>query len=123
MKLSIKDTLKEDKPLNKGQVKSTLVYTLYRKSPLKEDNLSTKDKTPGPEGVLIEKFHCTLCMIPSSHIRYPPSWVPNSHCPILQTHLIEGRQPLYKRKQVRSVLYYLGGPPPNCFWGMKICPL
>ena len=27
----IKDTLKEDKPLNKGQSKSTFVYTLYTK--------------------------------------------------------------------------------------------
>ena len=31
----------------------------YRKSPLKEDNLSTKDKTAGPEGILIKRFHCT----------------------------------------------------------------
>ena len=38
----IKDTPKEDKPPNKGQVISTRVYTLYRKSLLKEDNLSTK---------------------------------------------------------------------------------
>ena len=28
-----------------------------RKSPLKEDNLSTKDKMAGPEGVLIKRFH------------------------------------------------------------------
>ena len=42
----------------RGQAKSTLVYTLYRKSPLKEDNLSTKDKIAGPEGVLIKRFHC-----------------------------------------------------------------
>ena len=44
MKPPIKDTPKEDKPPNKGQAESTLVYTLYRKSPLKEDNLSTKGK-------------------------------------------------------------------------------
>ena len=44
VKPPIKDTPKEDKPPNKGQAESTLVYTLYRKSPLKEDNLSTKDK-------------------------------------------------------------------------------
>ena len=33
-----------------------LYYTLCRKSPLKEDNLSTstKDKMAGPEGVLIK---------------------------------------------------------------------
>ena len=31
----------EDKPPNKGQAKSTHVYTRYTKSPLKEDNLST----------------------------------------------------------------------------------
>ena len=53
----IKDTLKEDNPPNKGQAESTLVYTLCRKSPLKEDNLSTKDKMAGPEGVLIKRFH------------------------------------------------------------------
>ena len=49
---SDKDIPKEDKPSNKGQAESTLVYTLYRKSSLKEDNLSTKDKMAGPEGVL-----------------------------------------------------------------------
>ena len=49
----VKDTLKEDKPPNKGQGESTLVHALYRKSPLKEDNLSTKDKMAGPESVLI----------------------------------------------------------------------
>ena len=52
VKPPIKNTPKEDKPPNKGQAKSTHVYTLYRKSPLKEDNLSTKDKMAGPEGVL-----------------------------------------------------------------------
>ena len=54
-KSPIKDTPKEDKPPNKGQAESTHVYTVYtfhRKSPLKEDHLSTKDKTTGPEGVL-----------------------------------------------------------------------
>ena len=54
MKSLIKDTPKEDKPPDKRQAKSTLVYTLYRKSPLKEDNLSTKDKMAGPESVLIK---------------------------------------------------------------------
>ena len=49
MKPPIKDTLKEDKPPNKGQTESTLVYILYRKSTLKEDTLSIKDKTAGPE--------------------------------------------------------------------------
>ena len=42
MKPLIKDTPKEDKPPNKGQAESTLAYTLYIKSPPKEDNLSTK---------------------------------------------------------------------------------
>ena len=60
VKSPIKDTLKEDKPPNKGQAESTHVYTLYRKSPLKEDNVSTKDKTAGPKGVLITRFHCTF---------------------------------------------------------------
>ena len=58
MKPPIKDTPKEDKPPNKGQAKSTLVYTLYRKSPLKEDNLSTKDKTACPKSVRSKRFHC-----------------------------------------------------------------
>ena len=55
----IKDTLKAP---NKGQAKSTHdVYTLYRKSPLKEDSLSTiKDKIASPKSVLIKKFHCIL---------------------------------------------------------------
>ena len=39
--------------LKKGQAENALVYTLYRKSPLKENNLSTKDKTAGPESVPI----------------------------------------------------------------------
>ena len=52
-----KATPKEDKPSNKGQAESTLVYTLYKKSHLKEDNLSIKDKTAGPESVLIKRFH------------------------------------------------------------------
>ena len=34
------------------------VYSLYRKLPLKEDNLSTEDKVAGPEGVLFKRFHC-----------------------------------------------------------------
>ena len=64
MKPPIEETPKEDKPPNKGQAESTLVYTLYEKSPLKEDNLSTKDKTAGPEGVLIKRFHCVKVNIP-----------------------------------------------------------
>ena len=59
LKPPIMDTPKEDKPPNRGQAESTLVYTLYRKSPLKEDNLSTKDKMAGPESVLIKRFHCS----------------------------------------------------------------
>ena len=54
----IKDTPKKDKPPNKRQAESTLVYTLYRKSPLKENNLSTKDETAGPKSVPIKRFHC-----------------------------------------------------------------
>ena len=50
----------EDKPPNKGQAKSTLAYTLKRNTPLKEDNLSTKDKTAGPDIVLIKRFHCII---------------------------------------------------------------
>ena len=54
VKPPIKDTPKEDKPPNKGQAKSTHVYTLYRKSSPNEDNLSTKDKT----GIL-DNYHTT----------------------------------------------------------------
>ena len=49
VKPPIKDTLKEDKPPNKGQAESTLVY---RKSPLREDNLATRDKTACPKKCL-----------------------------------------------------------------------
>ena len=49
---------KEDKSPNKRQAESTLVYILYSKSPLNEDNLSTKDKTACPKSVLIKRFHC-----------------------------------------------------------------
>ena len=49
--------MKGDKSPNKRQAENTCVYTLYRKSPLKEDSLSKKDKTAGPKGVLIERFH------------------------------------------------------------------
>ena len=58
MKPPIRDTPKEDKPPNKRQAESTHVYTLYRKSPLKQDNFSTKDKMAGPKSVLIMRFHC-----------------------------------------------------------------
>ena len=75
MKPTIKDTLKdlEDKPPNKGQVESTHVYTLNRKSPLKEDKLSIKDKTASPEvrGSTVSVFLfvkgtllCHLSMLP-----------------------------------------------------------
>ena len=67
MKPLIKDTLKEDKPPNKGQAESTRVYTLYRKSPLKEDNLATKDKTAGPESVLHKRFHCIVATVAFEH--------------------------------------------------------
>ena len=60
VKHPIKDTPKEDKPPNKGQAESTHAYTrIHTKPPLKEDNLSTKDKMAGPEGVLIKRFHCS----------------------------------------------------------------
>ena len=69
MKPLIKDTPKEDKPPVKDKPK-VLSYThSNRKSPLKEDNLSTKDKMAGPESVLIKRFHCTYLMLhlPSCH--------------------------------------------------------
>ena len=52
-----------------------LVYTHYIKSALKEDNLSTKDKMAGPEGVLIKRFHCI------SHIIQHDSSFMSSSCP------------------------------------------
>ena len=61
----IKDNPKEDKPPNKGQAESTPVHTLYKITSersidlCREVNLSTKDKTAGPEGVLIKRFHCS----------------------------------------------------------------
>ena len=52
------NTPKEDKPSKRGQAGITLVYTLYRKSPLKENNHSREDTMAGPESVLIKRFHC-----------------------------------------------------------------
>ena len=42
-----------------SQQRTSRVYTLCRKSPLKENNLSTKDKMAGPIDILIKWFHCT----------------------------------------------------------------
>ena len=79
MKPLIKDTPKEDKPPNKGQAESTLVYILHRKSRLKEDNLSKKDKTTGLES-------CPYYSR-TSKIQTPKIWAPPSTgqliCPIL----------------------------------------
>ena len=96
----IKDTPKEDKPPNNGQAESTLVYTLYRKSPLKEDNLSTKDKTAGPEIVLFKRFHCTtvltsqrtyiLCIVDDGEV---DSVVQGGAHPLSRTGASEGRYP------------------------------
>ena len=48
---------------NKGQAESTHVYTLYRKSPLKEDNLSTKrTKLLVPKLSFIKRFLCSMYM-------------------------------------------------------------
>ncbi len=46
-----KITSERGQPPYKGQSKSSLLYTLHTKYPLKEDNLSTKDKRQGPEHV------------------------------------------------------------------------
>ena len=85
----LKDTPKDDKPpnKNKGQAKGNLVHALYRKSPLKEDNLSTKDKTAGPKGVLIERFHYRPLIIRTPNIK--PSIVNyNYQLPQLSEHEI-----------------------------------
>ena len=55
MKSPIKDTPKEDKSPTKEQAESSRVHTLYRKSSLKKENLSTKDKMPGLKGVLYDE--------------------------------------------------------------------
>ena len=56
------------KPPDKGhpdkeqtsQQRTSRKYSCYIKSPLKEDNLSTKDKTADPKGVLIKRLHCRM---------------------------------------------------------------
>ena len=58
VKPQIKYTLKEDKPPNKGQAESTLVYTLYNKSPLKR-----KAEWLVPKMSFIKRFHCTCSLI------------------------------------------------------------
>ena len=57
LKPLIKDTLRKRTNLPS---KDELKVLFYRKSPLGEDNLSTKDKTAGPESVLIKRLHCTI---------------------------------------------------------------
>ena len=52
----IKDTPKEDKPPNKGQAESTLVYTLYSE----RTTSLQRTKRLVPKGVLIKRVHCTL---------------------------------------------------------------
>ena len=51
-------------------------YTVYRKSPLKEDNLSTKDKTADPKGVLLSYMDWNLGRPP------PPPPTTNRHVPV-----------------------------------------
>ena len=49
--------------ITKDKPKYIFVYTLYRKSPLKEDNLSIiiqRTVTIGPEGVTVVKLHYNL---------------------------------------------------------------
>ena len=65
MKSPIKDTLKVVELVNKGQAE-VLLYA----SPLKKDNLSTKDKMASPEGVLIKRFHCTSQYVFSAKPRH-----------------------------------------------------
>ena len=56
-------------PPNKGQAKSTHVYTLYRKSPLKEDNLSAKDKTAVSllRGSTVHRLRIFSCLPPITY--------------------------------------------------------
>ena len=46
----VKPLIKDTNLPTKDKAKSTLVNAFCRKSPLKEDSLSTKDKKAGPEG-------------------------------------------------------------------------
>ena len=81
VKPPIKDTPKKDKPPNKGQAKSTRVYTLYRESPLKEDNLGTKDKMAGPKGVFIERFHRIISPLKSGYLSNKDTFFRSQRCP------------------------------------------
>ena len=52
VKPPIKDTLKEDEPLNKGRTKCTIVYIIIIRTNSVQNNLnnlSTKDKMLGPK--------------------------------------------------------------------------
>ena len=61
----IKGHSERGQPPNIGQAESTHVYTLDRKSPLKENKVSTQRTKPaGPEGVLTKRFHCN-CLVKS----------------------------------------------------------
>ena len=97
MKPLIKDTLKKDKPPNKGQAESTRVYTLCRKSPLKED----KDKTTGPEGVssLRGSMHCSNIKMGS------PFGTSTSKILVKSIHTI--LPSLLQKSAVMSVPYYV----------------
>ena len=59
MKPPIKDTLKEDKPPNKGHTKSTLVHTLY-KITSERGQLTSLQRTNEwvPMVSAIRRFHC-----------------------------------------------------------------
>ena len=60
----IKDTLKEDKPLNKGQSKS--MHSIQNNL-LKEDNL--------PSVSIIWRFHCTNLQESQNHVRTREQWL------------------------------------------------
>ena len=57
---NLKDTQKEDKPLNKGRSKKVPMHTHYTK--VKKDNLSTRDKRLGPKCVYYAILRCNYVL-------------------------------------------------------------
>ena len=66
----IKDLAKKDKPPNKGQLNYNYsMYTLRRKSPLKEDNLSIKNKMADTKVLIISTIPLTSNLYVGLHLR------------------------------------------------------
>ena len=94
LKPQIKNTPKEDKPPNKGQAESTHVYTLCRKSPLKEDNLSTKYKRLVPKVSLL-RGSTVITLLKTTCIKRPLCDVPKMSTMYFDLYSFQ-RPPPYK---------------------------